>query len=273
MALTITQGPLPDNGTRVDPSSFLEDWISQTLVFGLDAGSFKGGTLNFIASSTDPPSIAERNRGLMWFKRGEGRLFVYDDPCSPSNAAADLTNFISISDRRDIWVKALDPESVIPGQNLQIAQSGVSLTEIKPSFAGGFPEHPPFRVHWAVTAFNSRGHTGNDNNTSNNRLTEMCFVALESAGSGTLFRAVEAGFCNVYMACGETGIAGPLLVNENESETQWYIREEPHTQFGSTTGNMYLAFATDSSATNPLTAWTRPAFKFPLPPIGTSRAL
>lgn len=278
--LTITQGPLPANGEAVDPSTFLEAWVSGTEVFGLDAGSFKGGTLDFIASSTNPPELSARRPGMMWFARGEGRLYVWDQNNLPSGAStADerLVNWLSISDRRDIWLKAIDVDVVVPGTNVQLAQSGVSNTEhemVGGPTPGAMFDQPPFRVRWAATAFNAEGNPLNESNVADGQLCEVNFVALESAASGEMFRAVEMGFCTVRMAPGEPGEAGPLLVNESASETQWYIRQDPHLGgLSNTTGNQFLAFATDSSASNPASDWLRPAFKYVLPPVGTARIL
>ena len=56
MSLTINQGPLPNNFTPVDPSSFLEAWIAGTTVFGLGPGAFKGSQLQFVTSDSVAPT-------------------------------------------------------------------------------------------------------------------------------------------------------------------------------------------------------------------------
>ena len=276
--LTFVQGPLPENMTTVDPSLFLEAWIAGSSVYGFNAGSFKGGTLTFIVSQTNPPPIEERQRGLLWFARGEGILYTWDQsdlPSGVSSARDTLINWIAIAGRRDIWVKAMD--AVVPGTPMQLIQSGASNTEHEiTTDLSALGANPNYRVLWAVSAFGTHQGSGIG---ATGLLTEMIFVARESSissvsgPSGPNMRATELGFCNVRAASGDTGSAGPLAIDETASETQWFKTTEYNfvLPVGTNRGRLFLAVATDSSATSPGQPWLRPAFKRALPLFGIAR--
>lgn len=271
--LRIVQGSLPTNGDVVDPSLFLEAWVSGSSIFDMGPGAFKGGTMAFVVSATDPPALQDRQRGTLWFKRGEGRLYLWDQndlPSGASSADERVTNWISISDRRDIWVKAT--ETTFQGTPLQLCHSGASNTEHEVTTGlVTLGADMTYRVKWAVTHRAGPHNSVPVADALDGKVSEMLFIALESAASGAMLRAVELGFCNVAMMSGESGVAGPLTVGEIGTETQYFKRLDPDILPTTLSGRLFVGFATDSSATSYASAGLRPAWKFALPPIGTAR--
>lgn len=268
MTLSVVQGPLPQNGQTVDPSSFLSSWISNTYVYGLGAGAFKGGSLTFIYSQTDAPPLQDRMRGTLWYARGEGRLYLWDQNNSPSgvsSAAANVVNWLSLSDRKDIWVNSFD--DCPPGTPLHFTASGVSLGG-EHNFTHGAANigegERTTRVQWAVTKLSKFG-----NGTIfalNHELPEVIFIARDSAlsqASGYMIRACELGFTDFYMSCDATGSAGMLVLGAQASETQWAKRAVDYPLLGPSDNSeaLMIGFCTDSSASNPRSLWTRPGFK------------
>jgi len=277
MAWTVSHGPLPSDGASVDPAVDLEAWIAGTQVFGLDYASFRGGTLQFVYSMSEAPATSARFPSMLWFKRGEGRLYIADQnnlPSGASSAEARVRNWISISDRKDIWLQAVEPIEV--GCPIQLAFSDSNVSEHTPNGSGSENTYfdPFWRVNWDVTKMQSPNEAGTPPgvNSANNRVTDLWFVALESADSGGVFRAVELGFCDVLMGSGASGTAGEIGINETASNTMWYQRQSYYLAAlalsGSNDGYLFNAFAVDSSATNPGQPWLRPAFKIPHPPNG-----
>lgn len=280
MALTVIQGPLPADGVGVSPDIDLEAWIAGTQVFGLNYASFKGGLLQFVYSSSDPPAEDARFPGMLWFKRGDGHLYIMDQnnlPSGESSGSVTVKNWISISDRKEIWLQAVEPIEL--GCPVQLAASDSNVTEQMPDGSGSESSFmdPFWRVNWDVTKMQSPNEAGTPPgvNALNNRVTELWFIAAESADSGTVFRGVELGFCNVLMGSGASANAGEIGINEAASNTMWYQRktyyETAVALSGNTDGYLFNAFAVDSSATDPGDTWLRPAFKIPHPPNGISK--
>jgi hypothetical protein len=280
MALIVTQGPLPGDGASVDPSVDLEAWISGTQVFGFDYASFKDGTLQFVYSTTDPPAMDARFPGMLWFKRGEGRLYIMDQnnlPSGASSADLDERNWISLSDRKEIWLQAVEP--IEDGMPVQLCASDSNKTEHAPDGSGSEVSFfdPFWRVNWDVTVMQSPNEAGTPpgQNAIDNRATDLWFIAMESTDSGGVFKGLELGFCDVLMGSGASGNAGEIGINESASNTMWFQRktyyETAMQPSSNTLGYIFTAFAVDSSATAPTGSWRRPAFKIPHPPYGVSK--
>lgn len=262
MAITITQGPLPADGSLVDPSIFLAAWINGTTVVNLPGGAFVGGSLQFVVSSTDVPALAERTVGLLWFARGEGRLYKWDRPDLPSGLTYSNADWIPLSDRRMLWGRAAT-DVALGAPVVFAAPSAASNSDFVTTTAGTVGEAPPCRPIWAFTT--GSGVSGGLNPQAN-RVSEANFIAYETALSGTLFRAVELGFITALMGSGETGTAGVACIDDTRF---WgYVRRDPTA--GSLCAFMPIAECTDSSATNPGTVWLRPVFKHVAPMIGTA---
>lgn len=268
MSLIIDQGPLPFDGESVNPSEFLEAWVNQTRIFGLGPGAFKGGVHQFIFSATDPPPEQDREIGLLWFKRGEGVLYIWD---RPDNATAqtfgNVRNWIAIGGRKDIWVKAM--EDKIPA---------FAPVQLASDLSGGSLNKTQNDRYFSRTFF----PVALSNGQPSDCVCEVVFIALETSTSGSIFRAVDVGFTQGIMHSGQTGVAGPLMLED----TGWslpagrslysnffpaasaFVRRDP--TYATNPGVMYIAHAVGSSATNPGTYWLQQIFKRPLPPIGNS---
>jgi hypothetical protein len=271
MSFTVVQGPLVNDHVAVNPSQFLENWIAGTSVYGLGAGAFKGGTLQFVISSTDPPDLNHRQPGTLWFKRGEGRLYIWDQsdlPSGVSDAGAQNVNWLSLSDRRDIWVQTV--EALPAGTPLYFAyshpQSGTGadlFTETAHSLASA--DDDPFygRTLWTMSAFaGPNGTTG----LKSCMTDSVVFTLLDTSSSGAKARAVEFGFCDVLMASGDTGIAGPLAWDATASNTQWFrcLNYTTPSMNSRTAKWAYCGYIMSSSASNPGAPWLRRAYTHPM---------
>jgi len=189
--MIINQGPLPSDGQTVDPATFLEAWIAGTEIYDLGAAQFSGGTLQFVYSQTEPPAAADRFNGMMWFARGEGRLYMWDQPDLPSALTFSDQNWIALSDRKEIWCWATHeipkgaPVSFVSTTNSEAVDLITNDTQV-------FGDMPFARPLWRVsTQSNGSGVT--------NTISDIIWVAMETANSGSLFRACDIGICDVLM--------------------------------------------------------------------------
>lgn len=116
MALTIVPGPLPADGTRIQIANTLNAFVSGTEITQFDTEEFQGGEIGFVTSATLPPATDFRSRGDLWFKRGEGKLYLWvlTPPASADFAPSTTTGisegtWVSISDRKEQLVKFETP--------------------------------------------------------------------------------------------------------------------------------------------------------------------
>lgn len=274
-----TQGPLPNDGAVVSKATDLENWISNTTVYNLDANAFKGGTLQFVYSQSEPPATNTRFAGMLWFKRGEGRLYIYDNPYMPSQTGASnaAANWLSLSDRRDVFFRNI--EIVQPGEPMQLEMQNSNSEYWTPTNGAIYndparPLDPTWRNHLFLTkATGAKKRTGyNEPNCG----TPLWFVALDSGDSGAMTRFVEFGFCNILMNTGTTGVAVECGVREESGFTgvrgfdavsyYWSVYTGQSNVARAAKHN-FVAIALDSSATNPSVMWSRPAYKRPFAPF------
>ena len=75
MALDVTPGPMPPDGTRLNVQADLDAFLEGTSIEGFNLDNFSDAGVAFIVSATEPPATAIRNRAVSWFKRGEGTLY------------------------------------------------------------------------------------------------------------------------------------------------------------------------------------------------------
>lgn len=264
MALSITQGPLPADGSMVDPAVFIAAWINNSTVAGLPLGAFTGGSLQFVVSQTNPPPTTERFVGLLWFERGAGRLYKWDKPDLPTGLTYSTADWIPLSERRMLWGRAVTDvplgAPVVFATQSAASNADFITTASSPS-ENAFP-----RVIWA---FSTGSGVSGGLNVYANRIPAANFVAYETALSGTLFRAVEMGFVTALVGSGETGKSGVVCIDDTRL---WgYVMRDPTA--GSLSPFMPIAESIDSSATNPGDTWLRPVFKHVSPFIGTSAAV
>lgn len=252
---------LPQDNTRVDPSTFLEAWVTGIQVYDLPVGAFTGGSLQFIVSSTDAPATNERRNGTLWFKRGEGRLYIWDQ----SQVSGGTKGWLSLSDRRDIWVGNLRHVAP-PGtpltfnestSNTELTLHGFETTTVK--------SPPPWRPLWSVFPLTA------ESDGSLPSLSEFVVITLETATTDGITRACEHGFVDFRMGSGETGAGGFARILGGQGGGTGFIDgwSSIMTAQSEITG-MVKGFYTDSSATQPGTQWTRPGYLFQNPPIGVT---
>lgn len=250
--LTVIHGPLPQDGDVIHPDVDLESWISQSEIFGLSLGAFVDTPLNsraFVFAGTEPPPTQDRIPGVLWFKRGEGRLYKWDRPDSPSTLTYADVNWVSISDRRDYFFRAA--HAITAGQYLQFMESP-SETQMLATMTeqGAFVK---YGARW-IFPVSSPG------SGVTNSLLGVGFIALDAGNSGALVRCVDWGFCDILTASGDTGAAGILHVNENASLTHFAFTSVPSQ--ATNLGRMPIAFSTTSTPSITSDFFLRPAFKF-----------
>lgn len=251
MALQITQGTLPADGAEVDPATFLETWIGGVNVWNFPPGVFKGGTLQFVWCQSEAPRADERFAGLLWFKRGEGRLYMWDQPDLPSTLTFADAGWVALSDRKELWCYAREP---IPyGAPVHLSTYQECYVTSDDQYMTGECNPRPI---WVVDRYGST--------TASNYVQPLNWVAMESADSGTLFRVCDLGFCDILCPSGESGNHGTMVLDEKDIGA-WH-RIDPTA--GSACRYMPLAQTVDSSATDPGAEWVRPVFKHQMPFIG-----
>jgi len=97
VALKITAGPLPDDGTRIKVEDILESYVEGTALADIGLSALSNVTLVF--SATDPPATSTRDRTTLWFERGRGRLQKWTIIPTPS----DATSFSDIASGEGRW--------------------------------------------------------------------------------------------------------------------------------------------------------------------------
>jgi hypothetical protein len=78
MALVITPGYLRPEGPGFVPSRDLRRFVEETTITNFGPDNLGGAALGGVNSSTDPPATASRTRNMLWFRRGEGKLYTWD---------------------------------------------------------------------------------------------------------------------------------------------------------------------------------------------------
>jgi hypothetical protein len=252
MPLTVIQGPLPFDGEVIHPDVDLENWINQSEIFGLTLGAFIDTPLNtrvFSVATTEPPPTQDRLPGVLWFKRGEGRLYKWDKPDTPSGLTFADANWISISDRRDMFVRAA--HAIGAGSLVQF-HSSPSEVEMLMTMTeqGAFVK---YGTRWIYPV----AHPGSG---VSNRLQGVFFVALDAGNSGALIRVCDWGFCDVLAGSGDTGSAGAFCQRDHASLAYFGFSIGP-TQ-ATSLNRAFIGITTSSSQTVTTDLFARPFFKF-----------
>lgn len=284
MALTITQGPLPNDGESVQPHIFLEDWINNTVITDLDATNFdtsSEGGVSFVISSTNPPASSARTAGMYWFERGAGKMWVWDRLDGPSQLtqAADFGRYQNgfdwacISGGKETWLLA--HKDIPKGAMCYIARQDLNwiTTYSNSTYLFFDPDDTarrghspnPSRFYWFVT---------DQPNTASGtaEITEICWVALDTAASGALFRGKEFGWCNALAQAGVTTAGAYAYVTDSGVSESSFLQAGAWITQSTNPGRMFVAVFTETEATNDATqAWLRSAFKIHLPPWGIAR--
>lgn len=106
MALTIIPRWVPKDGPGFRAERDLKRFVESVEISGLGASNF-GTDLNFVTSQTLEPSGA--TRGTLWFRRGDGRLYIYDKDFYGSHSYDSSYSgtglWVALSDRKDLLVR------------------------------------------------------------------------------------------------------------------------------------------------------------------------
>jgi hypothetical protein len=102
MTLIIDPGPLPDDGTRINVDRELDRFINNTNVRNFGPEQFANNQdVNFVVSQTDAPATGARTPGsTLWFKRGEGVMYLWD----AQQASESIAQWVAISNRKEMVV-------------------------------------------------------------------------------------------------------------------------------------------------------------------------
>lgn len=186
MSLNVVQGPLPPNGAKVDASSFLEEWVNGTRIFNIPLSSFEL-TFNFITSQTDAP---EDRRGLVWFERGVGKLWLRDDPDRGDSRYTGA-----------VWCQ-LGPTRETMVEVMRDVPAGRLITGPDHLSAGNM-----FAFYRDVNDRQTRRYFGTAG-AFTRRMFAYHYISASSTPSGYAARAVEWGFTPMLACSGFSQAAG-----------------------------------------------------------------
>lgn len=77
MALRISPGPLPPDGTRIKVDETMLAFVGGTTIENIGAADITTGTARFIIAATEAPATEIRTIGTLWFERGRGALWKW----------------------------------------------------------------------------------------------------------------------------------------------------------------------------------------------------
>jgi hypothetical protein len=240
MALIITPGPVPSDGTRIVVEATMTAFIQGTDFTNFGPEEFEGEPVSFVISQTDAPSTDSRTRGTFWFARGDGHMYkwtpepVRDGNWAPSEAGTNITEFhwVSLSDRKEVMVRCRhgwDAGYKVRGNTqasewkaeVATAVDGVSrYTLICASTAGSNP------------SWNAGSDFANAAFMTHAALMDPVFIATTDATDGQYSVVVDCGFVDAL-------VSGPGA-NGTEPALAWHdsAQVEPH----------YSLIVSDSSA-------------------------
>lgn len=246
MALTVLETvSIPDLGVAFDPASALEAWVNGIQVTNIPLDSFVG-SVNFVVSATSEPTP---RRGMLWFKRGTGRLYLRYD-AAPGNT--------TWSSNGDIWMQICPNHewvgaavgTVPKGSRVCIGLDKEEQIEAPVSYQSPIAFQPIALVSGSGDT-NYWGHYGgiaNDTAVSGAPVvvTEWGFVSARIASGGS--DTVRGNFAKVYAFAGEgwhhprqvawtgeTGyMSGAIIANPvttSAVEHQAVVYQRPQTDF------------------------------------------
>lgn len=232
--LEITQGSLPQDGQRVDASIFLEEWVSNTDVRGLDPTSF-AESIRFVSSQTEaPPSV----RGSLWFKRGEGKLLfgdVHDRGVSPRYPGDLNFYWMSMSPMRTFLVETDGP--CAKGGVMFASQDGPGGVAVLNSY---FEDTKGRRI--PSYRQDGQGHA--------NRYGIYVGISLETRVTGEAVACVDWGFCNALIACGGSNVTrGAYGKMHSSSVTEPWLLHPRNIAWTGETGYRDVGIIIDTNAT------------------------
>lgn len=251
MALKITPGPLPADGTRFKIEDMLTTFVQGTEITNFGPEEFGAAAdVSFVISATDPPATNIRSRGTLWFARGDGHLYQWTVHPSPTEAPTAVTeaSWVAISDRREILVRVLRP--VAAGETMRWSAENSNVSNF-PGFGVELSEDGRYTPIYSAS-------TATDVDWSTFRTGWWIDPVLVSVtdSDGPFVIATEFGFCSAL-------VTGPGAQSEAP-------------QFGYVLGDQVaerfdVLYGSDSSAWTNTTA--RAAFLSESAPSGSQRAL
>lgn len=197
MSLIVNQGALPADGDTVQPATFLEDWINNTTIAGLDEGALFF-TLKIVVSATTAP---EPTRGLFWFERGAGKLYLRE---SLDRGGAKYPV-------KDFWVPIAPVRAIVYEGGSASAKGGVGSMStgedpgvLDSFYADTFGRHIPVYTQNSSTLTSPATRQG-----------IHTLLALDSGASGFPVLAAEWGFVQGVIACGGSNVARGAFVKQH----------------------------------------------------------
>lgn len=257
MALIVTQGPLPQNGERVDPTVFLEDWINGTSVAGLNGLSFHS-SLHFVTTQTAEPTELATRRGTIWFKRGTGAWYFKDEIDRNDTRYTGVENnpWLAVGPSREIAVEIQNTHSLAGiGMVAQISDPSADIVGGTAFDQTGFAT-----VNGRFVPFYRGQRAGTQQPT---KVFMGCVIATDSAYSGLPVRAIEWGFASAAISSGGSNVArGNFGKVSIQGTSDWFLHPRAVAWTGET---QYLNVAIILTANNNPDVHRTGVFKKPGP--------
>jgi hypothetical protein len=196
----VVPGFLPPDGTRINVQDVLDTFVGGTRIFDFNVENFADSAMSFMLSQTEAPTAAQLHRGLLWFKRGTGRMYRWVPLPIDSGATG---SWVANSVRREQLIQMRHP--VVPGE---VLWSDPSPSEYK-VHAGESTEFLYTKLSGAEHSF-----TGADSNATaaahwadmKTRPVPPFFVANESVAASNFGVVTELGFVRAqYTGAGQLG--------------------------------------------------------------------
>jgi hypothetical protein len=126
--MDVSPGPIPKDGEGITPDVDLPAMVNGTSISNLEKEQFVNTWAPFVVSATDAPASAVRTPGMIWFKQGEGRFYMWNTQLPIVSAGNAGVFFLEgetgaawqcISDRKEIYCRCWNDSTKRPaGANL-----------------------------------------------------------------------------------------------------------------------------------------------------------
>ena len=137
--------------------------VNNTSISNLEKEQFVNTWAPFITSTTDAPASSTRVPGMLWFKRGEGRLYMWQTQL-PIVSAGNVGTFFfegecgaawqCISDRKEIYARCWNAQNKrtssgnLRGYGIVCADYGTSLPDVRWLLGGANPHVQGPEITW-----------------------------------------------------------------------------------------------------------------------------
>lgn len=216
--LNISPGPIPKDGVGVTPDVDLPAAVNGTEVNNFDQTHFVNTWSPFLFSQTDAPASNIRRPGTMWYKRGEGRLYIWNTQL-PIVSSAVIDGFLvegepgygwqCVSDRKEIYCRMINPSSLAKnrdfrGYGVGLLRWGMSEPDVRWTLGGNNPKFlTPNLLPQLGTRENVKYFVSNTNYTvaQDHIAGLMCY---------------DIGYCRAQVS--STAYTGPGYANCNDDD-------------------------------------------------------